>query len=163
MGVHEGVRRESGQFYRVCSATNCGCALVCGESFKEARLGEGKVCTQLHWALQDAARGLQYTDSRKNITKGKESCSKYLQQVNTAIPPSFSVRLISMAPAAGSGKKKIPKFVTLASNAESPNFRSWPLITAALTLLFQPLERIWACMMSIMSGEASTQRIWAEG
>src|SRR5271155_634314 len=101
--------------------------------------------------------------AEKNITKGKESCSKYLQQVTTAIPPSFSVRLISLAPATGSGKKKIPKFVTLASNVELPNFRSWPLITAALTLLAQPLERIWACMMSIMSGEASTQRIWAEG
>lgn len=56
MGVHEGVRRESGQF---CSAT---AELVCGESFKEAgtgapelgtdmalaQIGEGKVCTQLH-------------------------------------------------------------------------------------------------------------------
>jgi hypothetical protein len=62
-GVHEGVRRESGQFCRVCSATDCGCAeLVCGESFKEAgtgapelgtgvelaQIGEGKVCAQLH-------------------------------------------------------------------------------------------------------------------
>lgn len=99
---------------------------------------------QLHYALLDAAEGLQYTESRKSITKGKEGCSKYLQQVTTAIPPPFSVRLISLAPATGSGKKKIPKFVTLASNVESPNFRSWPLITAALTLLAQPLERISA-------------------
>jgi hypothetical protein len=66
MGVHEGVRRESGQFCRVCSATDCGCAhnaeLVCGEGFKEAgtgtpelgtgvelaQIGEGKVYTRLH-------------------------------------------------------------------------------------------------------------------
>jgi hypothetical protein len=59
MGVREGVRRESGQFCRVCSAT---AELVCCESFKEAgtgapelgtdvalaQIGEGKVCTQLH-------------------------------------------------------------------------------------------------------------------
>ena len=75
MGAHEGVRRESGQFCRVCSATDCGCArnaeLVSGESFKEvgpgepelgidvalAQIGGGKVCTQLHQALQDAAGG----------------------------------------------------------------------------------------------------------
>jgi|HubBroStandDraft_6_1064221.scaffolds.fasta_scaffold5086657_1 hypothetical protein len=66
MGVREGVGRESGQFFRACSATDCGCAcnaeLVCGESFKEAgteapelgtgvalaQIGESKVCTQLH-------------------------------------------------------------------------------------------------------------------
>ena len=66
MAVREGVRRESGQPCRVCSATDCVCArnaeLVRGESFKEAgpgapelltdvalaQIGKGKVCTQPH-------------------------------------------------------------------------------------------------------------------
>jgi hypothetical protein len=51
MGVHEGVKREIGQFCKVCSATDCGCVrnaeLVRGESFKETGAGAPELGTEV--------------------------------------------------------------------------------------------------------------------